>query len=110
MYWDSREEKAAREVGDYVRDKIQSTGGEGGKMIITDWLPSRGGGKGSNTPGFGAKYVKNKRVFGSEEKVQHPGGRAFKVMEATKEAVEGKMDEFIDEVLDSMLGGKFRVR
>jgi len=102
VYWDHPEENFARYVADIIGRKVKY-GREKGSMTITEWLPSRGGGKGSEAPGFGVKYVTDRKTFPSGVTVSHPGARAFKVFEHTKDYINANLKQWLDEIVSSIL-------
>ena len=88
-------ETMARAASDAALRKIDE--GKTGKLVIEDWLPSRGGGKDSQTPPWGTRYVKNKQFF---DRVKHPGARSFHVMRDTKNFMVGEIPKMIREFIE----------
>ena len=79
------------------RTRARIEGGDKGYMFIQDWLPERGGGRGSQTPPWGTRYVKKPSKF---TKVDHPGARSFHVFRDTKNFMVGEIPRMIQEFIE----------
>ena len=72
-------------VGQFDAKDIDPKMQKQASMHITKVLPTRGGGKNSETPSYGTRY-QNANIYA--QTVEHPGARAFFIMRDTRKHIE----------------------